>query len=76
MFVARGENISQYRRRERFTGLNICGFSAIEVFAEILSHCLGNNCSLFSTIKERHLYSWKRFHGTPEYCEKRKSLAQ
>ena len=27
---------------ERFTGLNICGFSAIEVFTEILSRCLGH----------------------------------
>ena len=27
--------------RERFAGLNICGSSAIEVFVEILLHCLG-----------------------------------
>ena len=26
---------------ERFTGLNIRGFSAIEVFMEIVLHCLG-----------------------------------
>ena len=54
---------------ERFTGLNIRGFSAIKVFAEILLHCLGHKCSLFSTIKERHLYSWKYFHSTPENRE-------
>ena len=27
---------------ERFAGLNIRGFSAIEVFAEIISRCLGH----------------------------------
>ena len=32
--------------------------------------------SLFSIIKERHLYSQKNFHGTPENREKRESLAQ
>ena len=41
--------------KERFPGLNICGFSTIRVFTEILSHCLGHKCSLFSAIKERHL---------------------
>ena len=51
---------------ERFPGLNIHGFSAIEVFTDILSHCLGHKCSLFSTVKERRLYSQKNFHGTPK----------
>ena len=56
--------------------LGIRGFSAIKVFAEILLHCLGHKCTLFSIIKERYLYSRKNFRGTPENCEKRKSLAQ
>ena len=30
---------------ERFAGLNIRGFSAIKVFMEILSRCLGHKCS-------------------------------
>ena len=58
---------------ERFAGLNIGGFSAIEVFTEILLHCLG---SLFSTIKERHLYLRKIFHSIPENRKQRESLAQ
>ena len=58
--------------RERFAGLNIHGFSPIEVFMEILSHCLGHKCSLFSLIKERQLYSQKNFRGTPENCENTK----
>ena len=62
--------------RETFAGVNICGFSSIEVFMEILSHSLGHKCSLFSTIKERCLNSWKNFCGTPENRENRKSLAQ
>ena len=40
---------------ERFAGLNVCGFNATEVFAEIVLHCLGQKC------KERHLHSWKIF---------------
>ena len=47
---------------ERFAGLNICCFSAIEVFMEILSRCLGH--------KEGRLYSQKSLCGTPENCEK------
>ena len=47
--------------RERFAGLNICGFSAIKVFTEIFLCCLDRKYSLFSIIKERHLYSWKTF---------------
>ena len=58
---------------ERFAGLNIRGFSAIEVITEILSRCLGYKCSLFSTVKERCLNSRKNFCDTPE---NRESLAQ
>ena len=58
---------------ERFAGLNICDFSLIEVFTEILSRCLGQKYSLFSIIKERHLYSGKNFHGT---LKNRESIAQ
>ena len=61
---------------ERFAGLNIRGFSTIKVFMEILLCCLGHKCSLFSTIKEKHLYSRKNFCGTPENHEKCESLAQ
>ena len=46
---------------ERFAGLNIRGFSAIEVFAEIFLHCLGHKSLLFSINKERQLYSRKNF---------------
>ena len=62
--------------RERFAGLNIHSFSAIKVFAEIFSCCLGHKYSLFSINQESHLYSWKNFRGTPENREKCKSLAQ
>ena len=62
--------------RERFTGLNILGFSTIEVFAKIFSRCLGHKYSLFCIIKERHLYSLKIFRSTPENHEKHGSLAQ
>ena len=58
--------------KERFTELNIHGFSAIEVFTEIFLCCLAQKCSLFSIIKERRLYSQKNLHGT----ENRESLAQ
>ena len=61
---------------ERFARLNIRGSRAIEVFAEIFLCCLGHKYSLFSMNKERHLYSQKNFHGTPENHEKCKSLAQ
>ena len=61
---------------ERFAGLNVHDFSLIKVFAEILSLCLGQKYLLFSVIKERHLYSWKNFHGTLENCEKCESVAQ
>ena len=51
---------------ERFAGLNIRGFSAIKVLAEIFLRCLGHKYSLFSIDEERHLYSRKNFRGTPE----------
>ena len=59
---------------ERFAGLNICSFSAIKVFTEIVSHCLGHKYSLFSTIKEKRLYSRKNIRSTPENHEKCESL--
>ena len=34
--------------RERFAGLNICGFSPMKFFAEILSWCIGHQCSLLT----------------------------
>ena len=46
---------------ERFTGLNIRSFSAIEVFMKILSHFLSHKCSLFSTIKESTYIHGKTF---------------
>ena len=46
---------------ERFAGLNVYVFNPIEVFVEILLHCLDQKCLLFSIIKERHLYSRKIF---------------
>ena len=57
---------------ERFAGLNILGLGPIKVFAEMLSLCLGQACSLFSIIKQRCLYSQKNFHGTLENCENTK----
>ena len=33
---------------KRFAGLNICGFSPIKVFTEILSWYIGHQCSLFT----------------------------
>ena len=53
-----------------FTGLNIPSFSAIKVLMEIILHCLGHKYSLFSIIKERHLYLRKIFYGNPENREK------
>ena len=47
--------------REKFAELNICGFCAIEVFAEMFLSCLGHKYSLCSIIKERHLYLRKNF---------------
>ena len=58
--------------RERFAGLNIHGFNAIEVFMEIFSRCLGHKYSLFSIIKERYLYSQKNFYSTSENRENAK----
>ena len=61
---------------ERFAGLNVHIFNPIEVFAEILSRCLGQKCLLLSLIKERHVYSQKIFCSTLENHEKSESLAQ
>ena len=58
---------------EKFAGLNVHFFNPIEVFAEILSLCLGQKSLLFSTIKERHLYSWENFCSTLENHEKWKT---
>ena len=33
---------------ERFAGLNICGFSRIKFFVEILLQCIGHQCLLFT----------------------------
>ena len=46
--------------RERIAGLNIHSFSDIKVFTEILSHCLGHECS-FSTITENTYIHGKIF---------------
>ena len=47
---------------ERFAGLNVRIFNPIEVFADILLHCLGGQkCLLFSIIKESHLYLRESF---------------
>ena len=59
--------------KEKFTGLNVHLFNPIEVFAEILSRCFGQKSLLFSTIKERHLYSWENFRSTLENREKGKT---
>ena len=61
---------------KRFPGLNIRGFSTIKVFTEMFLCCLGHNCSLFSIITERGLYSRKNFCVTSENHEKFESLAQ
>ena len=61
---------------ERFAGLNICGFSAVEDFHGNIPRCLGHKYSLFSVNKERHLYSRKNFRGALENHEKHESLAQ
>ena len=51
---------------ERFTGLNIRGFSPMNFFMEILSQCLGQQCLLFN-------YRRKNFCST---LKNRESLAQ
>ena len=61
---------------ERFARLNIRSFNPIEVFTEILLHCLHQKCLLFGITKEKCLYSWEKVHGTLEKHEKRESLAQ
>ena len=44
---------------KRFAGLNICCFSVIEVFTEILSRCLGHSAHYLVQLK-RDTY----IHGT------------
>ena len=58
--------MQDYCRWGTFDGLNICSFSAIKIFTEILSRCLGHHCSLYifySTIIERRLRLRKNFCG-------------
>ena len=59
---------------ERFVGLNIHGFSPIKALQKYFCVVFGHNCSLFSAIKERCLYSPKNFHGTLENHENAKFL--
>ena len=62
---------------ERFTGLNICGFSAIEVFTEILLRCLGHSTHYLVQLKRGAFIHRKTFAvATPENCEKCESFAQ
>ena len=70
-----GFNMDKYGTidKEKFTGLNVHFFNPIEVFTEILSRCFGQKSLLFSTIKERHLYSWENFRSTLENREKWKT---
>ena len=60
---------------ERFVGLNIHGFSPIKALQKYFCVVFGHNCSLFSAIKERCLYSPKNFHGTLENRENAKFLS-
>ena len=39
---------------------------ALRFSQEILSHCLGQQCLLFSIIKERHLVFTENFHSSPK----------
>ena len=67
--------MKEYRRWGKIRWAKYSWFQ-IKVFTETLLHCLGHKCSLFSTIKERHLNSQENFRGTPENREKHDSLAQ
>ena len=60
---------------ETLAVLNIHSFNRIEVFAEMLLHCLSQKCLLFNVIKERCLYSWKNFHSTLKNYKNHESLA-
>ena len=76
-YISWSDNFKLYTEdEERFAGLNIRGFSTIEIFVEIFSRCLGHKYSLFRIIKERHLYSRKTFCNTLKNREKHESLAQ
>ena len=46
-------SITLATKRNTVDGLNLCSFSHIKVFMEILLCCLGQKFSLFSIIKER-----------------------
>ena len=63
---------------EIFTELNVHGFNPIEVFMEILSHCLGQKCLLLSNIEVLILlyHSWGKFGMNISNHEKCRSLAQ
>ena len=54
---------------ERFTRLNVCGFNPTEVFAEILSHCLGQKCLYIREVLiftgKLSQYSWKPWKFSP-----------
>ena len=39
---------------ERFAGINICSFSPIKAFTEILSRCLGQRCTLLNRRAYNH----------------------
>ena len=41
-------SIDYTANEERFAGLNICGFSPMNFFMEILSQCIGHQCSLLT----------------------------
>ena len=65
-----------YRTHVLFTGLKICSFNPIEVFTEILSHCLSQKRGLFSIIKLRCLYLRENYRGTLDNCDKHEGLPQ
>ena len=65
MYVIKAANLlclpAIYRRQGKICWAKYSWFQRHQVFMEILSHCLGHKCSLFSTIKDRCLYSRKTF---------------
>ena len=60
---------------ERCARLNVHVFNPIEVFAEILLHCLSHRYLLFSIINERHIFLGN-FSGILENHEKHNCSAQ
>ena len=58
---------------ERFTGLNIRGFSPIKFFTRIIFHDVLTSCDYCLTIAK---YSWENLHGTLKNYENHESLAQ